>query len=761
MTPVPRQRFGTLLALLFAGASFLLTVVLVAVVGRVAGNQVRADIGNGLAELARQTADKLDQDMFERYREVRLIAQRLDLSNHDDARRYLAEVQTTYPLYAWIGAAGMDGKVQVATRGMLEGADVSQRPWFRGALKGIYQIDVHDAKLLARLLTRPGEEPPRFVDVAFPYRAADGTPAGVLGAHLSWGWAGEVARAMVSERARKAGVDALVVSREGVVLLGPQELVGQRLQTASAQAKGSGAQVETWADGKRYLVGYSASQGHRDYPGLGWIILVRQDLDSAFLPVVALQRQVLAAGATIALLFTLLGLWTARRISRPLAQLSEAAAQVEAGTALALPAYGGSIIEVQTLSRSLSSLVSKLLDNDAALRELNQTLESRVAERTSELATALAQVLASEARIHAILETAQDSFVRVDRGGRVSAWNGAAERLFGWQRDEAMGRAVADLIVPPRLHERFYASLSSFDGQNQPQFTRQRLELRFLDRQGREFAGETTISLTGAGADACYNAFIHDITQRKEVERMKDEFVSTVSHELRTPITSIRFSLGMLVDDTLDQPGRPALPPDVRRLLNVAHASCERLVRLINDILDVQKMAAGQMEYQFSVQPLPALALSALDSMIAFADQHEVTLALDHDGSPCAVNADSDRLTQVLVNLLSNAIKFSPTGGTVTLRVATEDRFACLDVRDHGPGIPADFQGRIFERFAQADGSNTRTRSGTGLGLAICRDLVAAHHGEISFTTAAGAGTTFHVRLPLTESPATAAPAGV
>ncbi len=733
-----RPGLAAYLTLAFAALAGLLTLLLVAVIGISAGNQMRDDIRANLAELAHQTADKLDRGMFERYREVRLIAHRYDLTDHAGTRQFLAEIQSSYPYYAWIGVTDARGVVTASTDGVLEGVDVSARPWFSNVRKGLHVGDVHEAMLLAHLLAHPSEEPLRFVDIAFGCR--DG---GVLAAHLSWQWARDLARSIVDPRGGQRDLQAFIVGADGRVLLGPPGLEGKLLSTASARASGSGALVETWPDGHRYLVGYARSEGHADYPGLGWNVLVRQDSDSAFLPVESVQRRVLVSGIVIGLVFSLFGVLLARLISRPLQALSEAAERVGNGQAGAMPAFANSPREVRTLAGSLGALVHKLLQKEAVVTELNQDLERRVERRTAELAAALEQVKTSEARIHAILESSHDAFVAMDLNGRIVDWNSSAARMFGLSRGEVLGQDAAALIMPERLRERFAQRLAKVDPAD-ANTTAGRIELIFCDRAGREFPAETSVSLTGSGEHAFFSAFLRDISERKQVERMKNEFISTVSHELRTPLTAIRFSLNMLADGLMGE-----FEPDVQKLLNIANDSCERLVRLINDMLDVEKIEAGRMAYHFKPHSLLALAQDALEATRAYAAPFEVELALESDGSDPHAAVDADRITQVLVNLLSNAVKFSRAGTCVQLRVASAGGMARISVTDHGEGVPPEFQPHMFEKFAQADGSNTRTRSGTGLGLSICKQLVTAHQGRIGFTSRMGEGSTFEVELPL------------
>ena len=745
-----RRGLGSYLALSFALLSALLTLLLVKVIGVTAGDAVRANIGDGLAELALQTSDKLDRGMFERYREVGLLARRFDHgANPRDtasAREFLGALQETYPHYAWIGAATLDGKVVVSTQGMLEGADVSKRPWFTHALKGNYAGDVHEAVMLGRLLKNPTSEPLRFVDVAAPYGDKEGKPVGVLGAHLSWLWAREVEQSIIVPGLARLGLQSFILGRDGAVLLGPPGMAGQKFalpSTAAAREGGNGFKLETWPDGKEYLVGYSNSNGYASYPGLGWTVLVRQEADSAFGPVQDIQHKVLWSGIAVALGFALLGVLIAARISRPLTALTAAAGRIESGEALAIAERSGDYVEVRELARSLASLLSKLRQKENDLRELNQSLEQRVGLRTVELAGALAEVRANEVRIHTIVESAHDAFVGFDPRGIVTDWNSRAAQIFGWSRDEVIGRPLSGLIIPERYRSVFSAALANFTrGENA--FSDARIERMVISRGGREFPVETSIGQAGSPGGVFFGAFLHDISERKKVERMKNEFISTVSHELRTPLTAIRLSLGLLAGGTVGH-----FEPDVKRLLDISHESCERLVRLINDMLDLEKIESGNMEFALVAQALLPVVEAAVEATRSYALPFKVALRIGSDGSAPLVALDRDRIIQVVMNLVSNAVKYSSPGASVEVRVSTEGGMARLSVADHGSGIPAEFQSRIFDKFAQADSTDTRQRSGTGLGLAICRELVGAHRGRISFHTEAGVGTRFDVDLPL------------
>ena len=234
--------------------------------------------------------------------------------------------------------------------------------------------------------------------------------------------------------------------------------------------------------------------------------------------------------------------------------------------------------------------------------------------------------------------------------------------------------------------------------------------------------------------------------ERKRLERLKDEFIATVSHELRTPLTSITGSLGLLMGKAAS-----SLPGSAARLLSIAYANSQRLVRLVDDILDIEKMESGRIAYDFGRVEVRPLVEQAIETHRGFAESSGVRVRLEDAYAGGHVRADSGRLTQVVVNLLSNAIKFSPVGKEVVIAIEKEADAVRISVRDHGSGIAADFMPYVFERFAQADATNTRRKGGTGLGLSIVKQIVDRLGGEVDFVAAPGGGTIFHVELPCWE----------
>jgi|GEM_PF-765959 len=239
------------------------------------------------------------------------------------------------------------------------------------------------------------------------------------------------------------------------------------------------------------------------------------------------------------------------------------------------------------------------------------------------------------------------------------------------------------------------------------------------------------------------SGIIQDITERKKVDRMKSEFVSTVSHELRTPLTSIHGSLGLLIGGAAGE-----FTDQAKSLLGIAHKSSDRLIRLINDILDSEKLEANRMSFNMKPHNIVDLVEKSLIANKAYGEQFEVTFVVKSKVNKAEVMADDDRFDQIMANLLSNAAKFSPKGGKVEVLIERIDDNVVVSVRDKGHGIPEEFMDTIFQKFAQADSSDTRKVSGTGLGLSIFKKLVERMGGEVGFESSEGEGTTFHFSLP-------------
>jgi Amt family ammonium transporter len=379
------------------------------------------------------------------------------------------------------------------------------------------------------------------------------------------------------------------------------------------------------------------------------------------------------------------------------------------------------------------------MDQQAKVADLNLRVPVEPFTEVGQIASRYNQVMNSlqEAvtRASAIVRDIRDGIVTFTRDGRLLSFNPGAERIFGYAVSEAVDRPLSLL---------FSADDSAAPLATRFQKTAERgtpIELDGRRRDGSRVPVELTLSAGTTGGETLYTALIRDISERDEMDRMKNEFISTVSHELRTPLTSINASLGLMADGVVGE-----LPDESRELVRIARDNSDRLIRLIADILDIEKVESGELEYEMSVLEVFPLLEHAVDENRAFANSFSVELSLEDHCRGAQVRADGDRLIQVITNLLSNAVKFSPEGGSVEVTSVRRNGTIRVSVRDHGPGIPEDFRDRVFEKFAQADASDHREKGGTGLGLSICRAIIEGLGGEIDFETS-GNGTTLFFEL--------------
>lgn len=350
----------------------------------------------------------------------------------------------------------------------------------------------------------------------------------------------------------------------------------------------------------------------------------------------------------------------------------------------------------------------------------------------------------SEEKFRAMSDASNDALIMIDAGDIVHFWNKAAETMFGYTRDEVLGRKLHFMITRLEDQDKAYPGLELFTRTGAGPVIGNVREFMAIRRDGTLFPVERSVASFSMAGRWYAVGTVRDVTERHEMERLKKEFISTVSHELRTPLTSIRGSLGLVLGAMAAQ-----LPEQVRQLLRIAADNTTRLIAMINDLLDIEKIESGRMEFHLEAVDLVKIVGTALEENRHYAVDSGVTFRLQGNPPTCPVLADPSRLTQVMANLLSNAAKFSPRDGTVEVAVEQRDSRARVSVRDHGPGVPEKFRSRIFQKFAQGDSSDTRKRGGTGLGLAIARQIVHTLGGTIGYQPAEGGGTIFFFELPL------------
>lgn len=340
------------------------------------------------------------------------------------------------------------------------------------------------------------------------------------------------------------------------------------------------------------------------------------------------------------------------------------------------------------------------------------------------------------------VENVSEGIALVDGELSMILWNEAFCDLFGYTQDLVQKTDNAAVLMritagrgelgpgdPDMILQAFIASIKSTESRR---IEIQRTDGRILDIWRKTISGGRFIMTA------------RDVTEERQIQHLKDELVTTVSHELRTPLTAISGSLG-LMDAGVAGP----LPEKAAQLVRIAHKNSERLARLVNDLLDMDKLRSGSAVFNFAPVDLRGLLTDSVEQNGPYADRFGVRVALEMPDLLLVAMADADRMGQVLANLLSNAAKFSPPGSVVTVRLAMQDGQARISVIDRGPGISAEFRKRIFSRFAQEAGSSHRGQAGTGLGLAISKNIVEHHGGTIMLDPDTSGGAAFHIQLPV------------
>lgn len=429
--------------------------------------------------------------------------------------------------------------------------------------------------------------------------------------------------------------------------------------------------------------------------------------------------------------------------------------------AKAIAVFKENAVRREEIETELVQANEEMVDQLTELREMRITSDAQTEKALTlaeSLSTARDQALdatqqaeSDKERIRAIVDTVSDGIITIDTEGTIKSANIAAELTFGYQESELLNKNVR-MLMPESYsgdHDGFIANYLK-TGKGKIISPRGRLarrrEVTGLKKDGGTFPLELSIGVSNVQGEQMFTGVVRDISKQKEVETLKAEFVSTVSHELRTPLTSIKGSLGLLSSGVTGA----NLDEQSADLLTLSMRNIDRLADLINDILDIEKLESGSLEFSLVATSVEAILDDALMVNQHYAVNNGVTFELDVENAKGTVNADSNRIAQVMSNLLSNAAKFSPKNGVVVMGAKhhTEGMIRFY-VSDHGDGIPDEFRARIFERFTQVDSSDRRKKGGTGLGMAISKSIIDSHQGHIDFTSVVGEGTTFYFDLPV------------
>ena len=397
--------------------------------------------------------------------------------------------------------------------------------------------------------------------------------------------------------------------------------------------------------------------------------------------------------------------------------------------------------QLRETNKALSAALKELKSNKQKLQQTNTELESEVESRTSDL-------LRAEGRWHSLLEEVHLVVIGLDLDGRVNYANPFFLRLTGYSAEEVLENYWFKDFVPHNEFEHTYEYFQSFIDDAE-------LPLRYQNAILTRSGSERMIAWHNVALRDRTNSIVgtmsigEDVTDRLEVDRLKGEFVSVVSHELRTPLTAIHGSLNLITSGLVSSES-----PQGQELLQVASKSSQRLVRLVNDILELERLESGKAQIHTGKVASQELTSQVARTFKVTADSQNITIDISDPG--LELMADSDRLIQVLTNLLDNAIKFSPKNTTIRLSIERQSvastqgvRAALFMVKDEGRGIPSEDLSEIFERFTQVNYADSREKGGTGLGLAICHNIIRQHGGEIWVESTLGEGSCFFFTVPL------------
>ena len=376
-------------------------------------------------------------------------------------------------------------------------------------------------------------------------------------------------------------------------------------------------------------------------------------------------------------------------------------------------------------------------------------IESTVRQRTEELTNVLSDLFdaneslqESEQRIRSVHDTVSDGIITIDEQGLIESINPAVEMIFGYTQQELLGKNVR-ILMPDPDRSKHGQYLERYMNTGEARVIGIGREVTGLRKDSSTFPLDLSIGEIRLGETRLFTGVVRDITERKKVEQMKNEFIAVVSHELRTPLTSILGSLEILKTGVVGDLGEEAM-----MIVNISFQSSQRLVRLINEILDIEKLESKKSDLVLEPFDLPAMVKVVIESSLGFGEKEGVSFAFRNYIEGVRVNGDRDKLMQVLTNLLSNAAKFSPPGSEVEVSILRKEGNIRVAVKDRGIGIPEDFHARIFQKFSQVDSTDTRGKGGTGLGLAICKTIMEKHNGSIGFDSKTGRGSTFYFDLP-------------
>jgi PAS domain S-box-containing protein len=597
----PRYSLRARIAVIIASLTLTLSVVLTIIIGQISGEQLERNLGQNLAQLSSVMIGQLDRTMFERWREIRNIASEPSFfSSQDNAgsvRAQLNQLRETYNYYTWIGWVDPAGKVVAGTDGLLEGQNVADRPWFQSAQnqQTPFVGNLRDSILLP---SGANNDSPFFVTIATPIRSDDGTLLGVLGAYLDWrlvqeqsiGLERQLARQSGASNANRENTDVMVVGADGTLLIGPSlrnplapdtKLPAQSLQAANDG--GTGYQMETWSDThSQYLTGYAKDGGYRGYPGLGWIVLIRQRADVALASVTQLQLLILAIGVVFAVLFSVIGWVLAIQITRPLAHVVQLTREIKIDDVA--PDRVLRADEVSVLSDTIDRLLVSLNNRNTQLTEMNTNLEHLIEERTAELAQSHQfneKIVGTVPDLIYIFDLASERYVFI---------NQAMNALLDLNVEDDTRLATASMH--PDDIKRFEGNrqrvLESLDG------TLVEQTFRFKHKDGHWVwfsSRETVFARDSAGRATQVFGVAQDITLRKQAEDKLQEDAAAqerqrLARELHDSVSQTLFSATMIAQTLplLWERGETVVKDNLDELARLTRGALAEMRTLLNEL---------------------------------------------------------------------------------------------------------------------------------------------------------------------------------
>ncbi|WP_077341185.1 response regulator [Pseudocolwellia agarivorans] len=470
---------------------------------------------------------------------------------------------------------------------------------------------------------------------------------------------------------------------------------------------------------------FFAPHDHKRY----WLLAIHIPEEIVFSEIKQALDRMIVIHILIAILSVMLIFWfVSKRILYPILTLASSAKKLH---------HGDLSIRLDPKSVKDEFRLLYYLMNNFAESQQNSTLKLEQ------------KIAAQNKRLSAVIDNVVDAIITIDAYGKIESFNRAATTIFGYSEDEVIGKNVK-MLMPDPYQKEHDGYLAHHNKTGEKKIIGIGREVTGKRKNNSTFPMELAVSEVSLDDTKYFVGIVRDITERKRIELMQKEFISTVSHELRTPLTSISGSLGLMLGGVTGE-----LPEKAKELLVIANNNSESLIHLINDILDIEKMSAGKMSFDLNVTDITPVILNAIEANKGYGEKLNVSFTFSSTHTaPLMVNIDEKRIEQVMSNLLSNAAKYSPTHEVVTITLEVLADEVHISVHDQGKGIPKPFRAHIFDKFSQADSSDTRQKGGTGLGLHITKAIVKEHNGRIDFSCDKGNGTTFRFTLPLyTETP--------